>query len=156
MLHVTAPSFLFGIRITTAGRIISAIVLALLGFHHLLKPFFHYRINGSCQISHLLVAPLLGEQLRITGRTSGCGHGIAHSVIPATFLDVVSQMGPALCLAVLAEHAGHALLWDLFTGASRGRMLLGTSLSNCGSSCSLCLCILTSLVLLIYDTFNQL
>jgi hypothetical protein len=66
MLHVTTPSFLFGIGITTTGRVISAVVLALLGFHRLLKPFFHYGLNGSRQISHLLVTPLLGEWLCIT------------------------------------------------------------------------------------------
>jgi hypothetical protein len=90
MLCVTAPSFLFGIGITTAGRIISAVVLALLEFHCLLKPFFHYGLNGSRQISHLLVNPLLGGWLCITGLTSGHGHGIAHPVVPATFLGVVS------------------------------------------------------------------
>jgi hypothetical protein len=105
-----APSFLFGIGITTSGIIISTVALAFLGFHCLFKPFFHYGLNGSRQISHLLVAPLRRGQLCITGLTFGRGHGIAHPTIPATFLGVVSQMGPALCFAVLAELAGLALL----------------------------------------------
>ncbi len=156
MVCVTAPSFLFRIGITTAGWIISAVVLALLEFHHFHKPLFQEGLNGGHQVSHLLVAPLLRGLLRITGLTSGCGHGIAHPVIPATFLGVVSQMGPALCLAVLAELVGLALLWDSFTGVTRGRMLLRTSLSNRGSSCFLCLCLLTSLMPLFHDAFDQL
>jgi hypothetical protein len=43
-------------------------------------------------------------------------------------VGIVSQMGPVLCLAVLAELAGPSLLWDSqFTGTSRSRTLLGTS-----------------------------
>ncbi len=40
MLRVTAPNFLFRIRIAAAGQIIGAVMLVLLGFHHFLKPFF--------------------------------------------------------------------------------------------------------------------
>ncbi len=57
------------------------------------------------------------------------------SVTDTAFLGIVSQMGPALCLAVLAKLAGLSLLQDLqFTGASRGGTLLGTSLDASGSS----------------------
>jgi hypothetical protein len=120
MLHVTAPSSLFRIGITTAGRIISAIALVLLGFHCFLKPFFHDGLNSSRQISNLLVAPQFGGRLCTTGLMSGCSHGIAILVVPAAFLGNVSQVGPALRLAVLTELAGFALIRDSFTGASRG------------------------------------
>jgi hypothetical protein len=60
---------------------------------------------------------------------SSRGHGIAHPVVPATFLGVVSEMGAALSLAVL-ELVGFDFLWELFTGITRGRMLLGSSLGN--------------------------
>jgi hypothetical protein len=154
MLRVMALSFLFGIGITTAGQVISAIALALFGFHCFLKPLFCHGLNGGRQISHLLVAPFLRGWLCITGLTSGRGYGIAISVIPATLLGVVSHMGPALCLAVLAELVGLALLQDSFTGLPRGRTLLGTSLSNHRSRCFLCLCLMTSLVLLVHGPFN--
>jgi hypothetical protein len=66
----------------------------------------------------------------------------------------MSQMGPALCLAVLAELAGLALLRDLFIGISGAKTLLGTSLGDRGSRLILCLCPVTSLLLLIHDTLN--
>ncbi len=128
----------------------------LLGFHRFLKPFFHHGLNGGRQISHLLVAPLLRGWLCITGLTSGLSHGIAHPVIPATLLGVVSQIGPTLCLAVLAELVGLGLLWDSYTGVPGDRTLLGTSLSDCGSRCFLRLHLLTSLVLLVHDVFDGL
>jgi hypothetical protein len=62
-------------------------------------------------------------------------YGISHSVVPTALLGVVSQMGAALCLAVLAKLVGLTLLWDSqFNRASRGRTLLGTSLGSFGSS----------------------
>ena len=59
MLRVMAPSFLFRIGIITAGKIISAVTPAILGFHCFLKPFFHCGLNGGHQVTHLLVAPFL-------------------------------------------------------------------------------------------------
>ncbi len=139
MLHVMVPSFLFRIGIAAAGGIKSAVTLANLGFHCFLEPFFHHGLNGGRQVSHLHVAPLFRGLLGITRLMSGHGHEIAHSVIPATFLGVVSQMGLTLCLAVLAELVGLALLWDSFTRIPRGRTLLGSSLSN--RRCRLFLCL---------------
>jgi hypothetical protein len=49
------------------------------------------------------------------------------------FFGVMSQMGVALILAVLAELCGLDLLLDLFTKIPRGRMLLGTYLADCRS-----------------------
>jgi hypothetical protein len=130
------------------------IALTFLGLHCFLEPFLHNGLNSIRQISHLLVAPRFGGWLRTTGLTPGRGHGITIPVVPATLLGVVSQVGPAFCLAMLAKLAGLALLRDSFTGASRGGTLLGTSLGNRGSGCFLCLCLETSLVLLVHDTFN--
>jgi hypothetical protein len=154
MLRVTAPSFLFQIGIAAAGRVINAVMLALLGLHCFLEPFFHQGLNCGHQISHLLVTPLFRGLLCITGLTSGHGHGIAHPVVPATFLGVVSEMGAAVCLAVLAELCGHALLWDSFTGIPRGRTLLGGSLGDRGSGCFLRLCLETSLMPLVHDALD--
>jgi hypothetical protein len=122
MLCVTAPSFLFRIQIAAAGQVLSAVALALLGFHCFLKPFFHQGLNSGRQVSHLLATPLFRGLLCITRLTSGRGHGIAHPVIPATFLGVMSENGAARCLAVLAELVRLALLWDSFTGIPKGRM----------------------------------
>jgi hypothetical protein len=155
MLRVTAPSFLFQIGITAAGQVISTVTLTLLGLHCLLEPFFLQGLNGGRQISHLLVAPFFEGLLCITGLMNGCGHGITHPIVPATFLGVVSQMGATLLsLAILAELCGLALLGDSFTGIPRGRMLLGTSLGIHRSRCFLCLCLETSLVLPLHDRFN--
>jgi hypothetical protein len=109
------------------------IALVFLELHCFLKPFLHNQLNGSRQISHLLVAPQFGGRLCTTGLMCRRSHGIAIPVVPATLLGVMSQVGPALCLAMLAELTGLGLLWDLFTGASRGGTLLGTSLGNCRS-----------------------
>jgi hypothetical protein len=76
MLRVTEPSFLFGIGITTAGRIISAVAFTLLGFHRHLKPFFHYGLNGSRQISHLLVAPFLEDGFASLGLHPAAAMGL--------------------------------------------------------------------------------
>ncbi len=46
LLRVTALSFLFRVRITTSGRIVSAIALAFLRLHCFLDSFLHYRLNG--------------------------------------------------------------------------------------------------------------
>ncbi len=63
------------------------------------------------------------------------GFPIPHSVVPMALFGIVSQMGAALCLTVLAKLAGLSVLWDSqFTGASRGRTLLGTSLGGSGGS----------------------
>jgi hypothetical protein len=130
MLRVTVPNFLFLIKIAAAGRVISAVTLAFLRLHSLLKPFPYNGLNGGHQISYLLVPPFLG----ISGLKSSHSYRGTILVVPATFFGVVSQMGAALVLAVLAELCGLGLLWDLFTGISRCRMLLGTSLGDCGSS----------------------
>jgi hypothetical protein len=149
-----APSFLFGVEITTDGRIVGAIAAVFLGLSHLLKPLFHSGLNGSRQISHLLVAPKFWRWLRTCGLTSGCGHGIAIPVVPAALLGVVSQVGPALCLAVLAKLAGLALLWDLLVGIPRARMLLRTSLGDVGTRRILCLCLVDNFVLLFHDMLD--
>ncbi len=154
MLNVTAPSILFQIGMSAAGQVISVAALALLRFHSLLEPLFHQGLNGGRQISHLLVAPLFEGLLCITGLMSGCSYRIAVLVVPATFLGVVSQMGPTLHLAVLAELCGLAFLRDSFTKISRSRMLLGASLGDRVSGCLLRLCLETSLVLLVHDMLN--
>jgi hypothetical protein len=94
--------------------------------------------------------------LCITGLTFGRSHEIAHPVVPATFLGVVSEVGVALSFgfAVLAELIGLALLRDSITGICRGRMLLGSSLGNRKSRCFLCLCLQTSFMPLVHDAFD--
>ncbi len=148
------PSFLFRIGIAAAGWVISAITLVLPGLHCSLEPFFYQGLNGGHQISHLLVAPLFRGLLCITGHMSGRSHGIAHPIVPATFLGVVSEMKATLSLAVLAKLCGLALLWDSFIGTPSGRTLLGSSLVNRGSRCFLCLCLETSLMPLVHDALD--
>ncbi len=86
------------------------------------------------------------------------GNGIPIFVVPTAFLGVVSQVGPTLCLAVLAKLAGPSLLWDLqFTGTSKCGMLLGTSFGSRGSSVPfLGLCLERSVVLLVHDSLDHL
>ena len=109
-------------------------------------------------MSHLLVAPILSRLLSIVRLTLEQRNGIPISVVPMAFLGIVSQMGPALCLAVLAKLAGSSLLWDSqFTGISRRRMLFGTSFGGRRSSCCfLGLCLESSIVLLIHDSLYRL
>jgi hypothetical protein len=86
-------------------------------------------------MSNLLVTPFLSRLLSIGGLTLERRNEIPISVVSTAFLGIVSQMGSALCLAVLAKLAGPSLLWDLqFPRTSRGRTLLGTSLGGSGSS----------------------
>jgi hypothetical protein len=86
-------------------------------------------------MSHLLVAPLLSRLTCFSGLSLEQRNRIPHSVVPMALFGIVSQMGSALCLAVLAKLVGLTLLWDSqFTGASRDGMLLGTSLGGSGSS----------------------
>ncbi len=102
----------------------------------------------------LLVAPFLSELFCIRGLTLERENGIPISVVPTAFLGIVSEVGPALHLAVLEKLAGPSLLWDSqFTGISRRRMLLGTSFGGRGSSCCFFgLCLESSIVLLIHDS----
>ncbi len=100
--------------------------------------------------------PFLSGLLCICGLTLERGNGIPISIIPMAFLGVVSQVGPTLCLAVLAKLAGPNLLRDLqFTGTSRHEMLLGTSFGSCRSHvCFLGLCLERSIVLCIHDLLD--
>jgi hypothetical protein len=126
MLQVTVPSFLFQIRIAAAGQVASHRhgYACTSWIHCFPEPFFHQGLNIGRQISHLLVAPFFGGLLCITGLMNSRGHGIDHPVVPATFRGVVSGMGAALSLAVLAELCALALLWDLFTEIPRGLEVL--------------------------------
>jgi hypothetical protein len=86
------------------------VALALLTLHCFLKPLFNQGLNGGRQKSHLLVAPFLSGLLSISGLTLERRNKTPISVIPTTFLGIVSQMGSALCLALLAKLAGPSLL----------------------------------------------
>jgi hypothetical protein len=63
-------------------------------------------------MSHFLVALLLEGLLCIRGLKIGCSYGVTILVVPATFFGVLSQMGAALVLAMLAEPCGRGLFWD--------------------------------------------
>jgi hypothetical protein len=53
-------------------------------------------------MSHLLVAPFLSRLLSICGLSLEQRNGIPFSIVPTVFFGIVSKMGPALRLSVLA------------------------------------------------------
>ncbi len=145
-LSVTAPNFLFSIRITT-GRILRATLL-LFRLHSLLEPFLDQGLDSGRKISHLLVVPLFEGLLCFWGLICSRDYRVAILVVLAILIGVVSQMRAALTLAMLAELLRPCFLWDLLIGVPRCGTLLETSLGASGSRWRfLCLCLETCLVL---------